>query len=213
MGARVEADTITLEASNDTTLNAGKPDNNLGGSTTLIVGTTAVGVSNRALVRFDVAAAVPAKAVIASVRVSLVDVSHSRIFKPSHFEFHRVMVNWGEGKKSGPLGGVAAEGEATWRQRFSTNRPWAAPGGSPGNDYAAQPSVSLAMEGGLTNTWGTTPQLVADVQNWLDNPMANFGWLILSDREGSSGTSRRFASREASGREGPRLEIEFAAGR
>ena len=44
-------------------------------------------------------------------------------------------------------------------------------------------------------TWGPTPQLTADVQNWLDAPGTNFGW-ILTGNESQLQSARRFDSRE-----------------
>jgi len=46
------------------------------------------------------------------------------------------------------------------------------------------------------------------VQNWLDNPTADFGWLVLGD-ETTSGSAKRFDSRENAGGTGPRLTINF----
>ena len=37
--------------------------------------------------------------------------------------------------------------------------------------------------------------MVADVQDWLDNPANNFGWIVIGD-ESSSRTAKRFDSRE-----------------
>jgi hypothetical protein len=52
--------------------------------------------------------------------------------------------------------------------------------------------------------------LVADVQTWLDNPGVNFGWVLLTEREEVSETSRRFASREDTAR-APELIVEYAS--
>ena len=43
-------------------------------------------------------------------------------------------------------------------------------------------------------TWGTTPQMVADVQTWLDKPATNFGWLLKGDETQRS--AKRFDSKE-----------------
>ena len=29
--------------------------------------------------------------------------------------------------------------------------------------------------------WGSTQQMVADVQMWLDDPSSDFGWLVKAD--------------------------------
>ena len=44
-------------------------------------------------------------------------------------------------------------------------------------------------------TWGSTSQMVADVQTWLDSPATNFGWLLRAN-ETRNKTSERFDSKE-----------------
>jgi hypothetical protein len=48
--------------------------------------------------------------------------------------------------------------------------------------------------------------MVADVQSWLNNPAANFGWLVLGD-ESEIGTAKRFDTRESASP--PVLTIQF----
>ena len=57
-----------------------------------------------------------------------------------------------------------------------------------------------------------TPQMAGDVQNWLDNPGVNFGWLLKSESESTPKTARRFGSREWAGLDTnspPYVEVEF----
>jgi hypothetical protein len=54
----------------------------------------------------------------------------------------------------------------------------------------------------------STPELVADVQGWVNNPQFNYGWMLLCDDEATLFTARRFGSREDSNAP-PRLEIEY----
>ena len=57
-------------------------------------------------------------------------------------------------------------------------------------------------------TW-STPQMVNDVQAWLDNSSSNFGWIILGD-ENKASTAKRFNSRENSNAERrPFLTINY----
>jgi hypothetical protein len=44
-------------------------------------------------------------------------------------------------------------------------------------------------------SWDSTPEMVADVQSWLDDPATNFGWILVGD-ESQIMTSKRFDSRE-----------------
>jgi len=41
-----------------------------------------------------------------------------------------------------------------------------------------------------------TPELVADVQNWISHPTENFGWMLQCDDEGTIFTARRFGTHE-----------------
>jgi len=49
---------------------------------------------------------------------------------------------------------------------------------------------------------------VADAQAWLDDPAANFGWMLVGQNETVDFTARRFGSREDV-IQAPRLRIEF----
>lgn len=44
-------------------------------------------------------------------------------------------------------------------------------------------------------TRGNTPKMVNDVQNWIDNPASNAGWILIGN-EAEEQTSKRFDSRE-----------------
>jgi hypothetical protein len=115
---------------------------------------------------------------------------------------YRVTSAWGEAGSiaASPGQGVAAaSGDATWNTRAFGSSP-AAPWAVSGGDYNSLAS-STSFIGGLTGaaptsyTWASTPQLVADVQHWLDDPASNFGWIIIGS-ESSAGTARQFVSRE-----------------
>ena len=67
----VQGDTVTLRPVADTTLQDAFPNNNFGGGTTVQAGGRRQGGRARALLRFDVAAIVPAGSTINSVAVTL----------------------------------------------------------------------------------------------------------------------------------------------
>ena len=51
--------------------------------------------------------------------------------------------------------------------------------------------------------------MVSDVQNWLDDPAANLGWLLLGD-ESKSQTTKRFDSKDNEEAESqPVLVVEY----
>ena len=124
---------------------------------------------------------------------------------------HRVLAEWGEGASdaSGAEGrGVPAQtGDATWRHRFSDTQLWDSPGG----DFEAPSSGGALIGGTGSDTWTSTEAMVADVQSWLDDPDANFGWLLKGNESGIQ-TAKRFDSRE-NGNAGnrPQLTIDFTA--
>ena len=74
---------------------------------------------------------------------------------------------------------------------------------SSGGDFlGASDSSSISTIGA---SW-TSAQMTADVQDWLDNPTNNFGWIIVGN-EGTQQTAMRIGSREGSS--GPTLQINF----
>ncbi|MBI4324806.1 MAG: DNRLRE domain-containing protein [Chloroflexi bacterium] len=210
---------ILLTPAADTTLIQTTPDNNLGGQPFFNAGTTQNLTKNRGLFRFDLAGQIPARSRIKRVTVLLaVTRQPSDGFAPSAFGLHRVLQSWGEGDKtqadprSPGLGVAATTNEATWNNRFAlTANTWTLPGGMAEADYAAAPSAMQVIYdmGNSPYLFGPTPQLQADVQSWLDDPQANFGWMLISQAESEPFTARRFGSREDVDN-APLLEVEFA---
>jgi hypothetical protein len=209
-GSALAASSVSLIPVADTTLFQFAPTNNLGGTVNLLGGTTMNGARNRPLIRFDVSA-IPAGSTIHSATLTLTDTSGGS-FQPSTFELHRLLVDWGEGGKTGNQGQPATTGEATWNSRFHSVTDWSAPGAVAGTDYAGAISGATLVSPVLgTNVYvfASTATMVADVQLWVDTPAANFGWILISDSEGTPQTSRRFASREDSLGRAPVLTVEF----
>lgn len=111
-------------------------------------------------------------------------------------ELHKVLEDWGEGtsKPSANEGGGAPSttGDATWVHRsLNISDDWKAIGGS----FTTAVSASLLVEEERKYTWDTTDRMVADVQEWLDDPSTNFGWLLLGN-ENTNRTTKRFDSKE-----------------
>jgi hypothetical protein len=148
------------------------------------------------LFKFDLSA-VPQEAVIDSVTLSLYVNVQPPDAVGSDYYVHRVLVGWGEGNKTGNQGQPASIGEVTWNSRAHEITPWFEPGGAPGTDYVATGSASQFINSvSFTAQWGSTAGMVADVQHWVDNPAQNFGWMLISDSEGTPYTAKRFATRE-----------------
>ncbi|MBA4147498.1 MAG: DNRLRE domain-containing protein [Verrucomicrobia bacterium] len=214
--ATVRADSVVLTPVADSTLIELMPDNNMGGHVFFNVGSTFHGVRNRGMLRFDVAAGIPVGSKIKSVQL-VVEVVGIPVEPPSgaNFRLHRVLRPWGEGDKisvGGPgRGDTATIGEVTWNHRHAlTVDEWGAPGGLAGMDFSPAMSGERFMEpsDNLAYEFGSSSQMVADVQMWLDEPASNYGWLLKAEDEETRTTARRFASREDL-EYGPQLLLEF----
>jgi hypothetical protein len=197
---------LSLSPVADTALFQGNPDNNLGGHTNFAVGTMANGAVSRSLVKFDPSGLIPADAIINSVTLTLRVTASAT--QSATFELHPTLVNWGEGTKTGQTGAAATPGEATWNANFASISLWGTPGGLAGTDFATGSSAS-ALVGATTLVFNSTPGMVSDVQNWLNNPAGDFGWLLMAQSESTLNTARRFASREDGLGRGPMLLIDY----
>ena len=58
-------------------------------------------------------------------------------------------------------------------------------------------------------TFASTPELVADVQGWLQDTNSNQGWMLMSQMERTARTARRLTAREGPLNDRPRLVVEF----
>lgn len=147
----------------------------------------------RGLIAFDIAGNIPAGAIIDSVKLRL---SMSQTMSgPQPIRLHRVLADWGEGMSntSAGNGAPATSGDATWIHSFFNTGLWTRAGG----DFAAAASGSQTVGNIGVYFWNSTPQMVADVQMWLNTPASNFGWLVLGNESGSQ-TAKKFDTRENS---------------
>ncbi len=204
------ADVLHLTAVRDNTLwndAAGAISN--GSGPVMIVGRsggTSTAPIRRGLVRFDLAAALPAGSVIHSAQLVLANPSGN--VGPRNVRVHRVLADWGEGASNtaSGQGAPAQPGDATWLQRFYPGSPWSTAGG----DFSSTVSTVLAVDQLGLHTWPSTPQAVSDVQSWLDAPATNFGWLLKLDAENVSQTTKVFGTRESlDPAEWPTLIVDF----
>ncbi|HEV8376376.1 MAG TPA: DNRLRE domain-containing protein, partial [Candidatus Polarisedimenticolia bacterium] len=146
----------------------------------------------RALLAFDIAGSIPAGSTIASA--TLILYMSGTNAGPVEVSLHRVDAEWGEGASSSSGGGGAASetGDATWVHRFYDSEFWASPGG----DFDFTPHGVSTVDQIGPYLWSSTPEMVADVQSWLDDPAGNHGWILLGD-ETRPTTVKRFDSRES----------------
>lgn len=167
-------------------------------------GKTAMGELRRGVLAFDIAGSIPAGSTITGVTLSM-NMSRTPISVAYPVELHKLLADWGEGTSQAPGeegdGAPATPNDATWRHRFFDTIFWTAQGG----DFSATVSASQSVSVVGPYTW-SSPQMVADVQDWLDNPAGNFGWLVLGDEKPTL-TTKRFDTRESANP--PVLTIEY----
>lgn len=194
LAARAPAEVVLVPAARDNTL-IETADGSLsnGAGPNFFAGAVATGDIRRGLVAFDVSSHIPAGSTVTGVTLTL---HMSRT--PSSGELvslHRVLADWGEGGSVGPMGGGAGApaepGDATWLHRSFPGELWSMPGG----DFDAAPLASLVVFGQGHYSWASTSALVSLVQEWIDEPTANFGLLVRGE-ESVDTTAKRFDSRE-----------------
>jgi hypothetical protein len=164
----------------------------------------------RALIWFDLAGNVPSGATITDATLTM-NMSMTRTGS-GPVGLHLASQDWGEGDSNAAgeegTGVRAADGDATWLHTFSPADTWTTPGG----DFADVATDSISVGGNGKYTWGAGGSLISDVQNWLDDPTSNFGWMVVGD-ESSPRTAKRFDSTQnpvAGNR--PTLTITFDGG-
>jgi hypothetical protein len=191
----VNADTVRLYPDRDVTL-IEHPHGELanGAGPALFVGRTAQSTDSlrRALLHFDVAGALPEKAVIEDVSLTL-HLSRGNSV-PVDMSVHRVLDSWSEGpSQTSGGGGVAAQsGDATWLHTDYDVAFWKQAGGH----FVARTSASAVVGSSGFYSWENSKQMLADVRLWLHAPQQNFGWLLMGD-ETVPQSVNRFDSREA----------------
>ncbi len=188
-------------------------DNSCGAGTNIFSGNTDDGFARRALLKFDIAASIPAGSTINSVALTA-QVNRERDGDGRTMTMHTLDRDWGEGtvncdsNAGGGQGDTANPGDATWLNSKFQQIGWNTPGG----DYAAAASASALVANGQseTATWDSNvtgnEALVANVQAWLDTPASNNGWIMIGE-ESVLKTARRFYSRE--GATPPLLTVDF----
>jgi len=167
-------------------------------------GETGMGELRRGVIAFDIAGHIPAGSTVTAVSLSM-NMSRTAVETARTVELHKLLADWGEGTSDAPGeegdGAPATSNDATWRHRFFDTIFWTNEGG----DFSATVTASQSVGAIGQYTWASA-QMVADVQEWLDNPANNFGWLVLGD-ESTIATAKRFDTRESASP--PVLTIQY----
>jgi len=198
---------ITIGANRDNTLYSESGSESNGAGEFFFAGSNGFGQVRRALLRFDVALALPPGSTVTQAEVTL-SMSKTNAGLRDVL-LHRALADWGEGTSNAASGegsgAGATPGDATWSWRFWNTVSWTTPGG----DFAPTASATTPVDQIGTYVW-SSPTLVADVQSWLDSPSTNFGWLVKNVNENDVPTAKRFDSRQnAMPSERPILRIFF----
>jgi hypothetical protein len=198
--AVVQAASVSLTPIADATItekNLGTP---VGTATTLETGTTGAAAGfkdSRAFLRFDVAGNMPANALITSVVLTLQLTQTAPGVTNLWEDLRRVYQPW-------------SESLVTWTNRLTPPSSWSVPGGVAPADYASVVTQSNLITTTLgPYTFASNSGMIADVQNWLVNPLTNSGWVMISELQGVPTTECKFASRE-SGAGAPSLTIQYS---
>jgi len=200
-----QAESVAFSSRKDASIYANSTNHSSGGGPGIFSGGSGSGSPRRGLIAFDVATHVPAGATVTAVELGMY-LGQAPNSSGVTVDLRRLLGDWGEGtvgSSSTTIGGTgngfaANPGDATWSERFSTTATWTAPGAL--DDTAAVVSASAFVNGPVETgfTWNSTPQLVGDVQGWLDAPSTNFGWLLVNAAESSPQSVKAFYSRSAS---------------
>ena len=210
LSARTMAVIVTLEPIKDNTLfedddglfSSGAGDSIYAGR----LSSNGGGLLRRALLEFDIASVIPPGATINSVTLTL-QLTNAPTGAPSAvISIFEVTREWGEGTSISfqGQGGNSTPNDATWIHTFFNAVSWSNPGG----DFAASASAFTSVTGFGSYTWGGAG-MVADVQDWVNSPSSNHGWIIIGN-ESELRTAREFGSSEnATTTHRPKLTINY----
>jgi hypothetical protein len=198
----------TIVASKDNTLYqdaSGSLSNGAGAY--LFAGKTNNGSIRRGLVYFNLSGSIPKNSTISSVTVKLT--MSKTAAGATNVSLHKVLASWGEGTSNADAneggGATATTDDATWVHRFFNTVNWTTQGG----DFSSTPSATLSIGGVGSYQFVSTPELVADVQGWMNDSTTNNGWIIIGD-ESANQTAKRFDSRENASPAGrPTLIVQY----
>ena len=212
LNAQTVYDTITITATQDNTIyETMSGDTSNGSGDYLFAGLTDDGNIRRTFIKFDIAGNIPAGATINNATVSLY-CNKAGSASTVQMILRKVTADWGEGDSDAAneegQGAPSENGDASWFYAKYPTSSWSFPGG----DFEFTNSAIANLAGsGNTYNWTSSTQLVQDAQDMLDADSTNFGWVLMDLTEATSGTSRRFVSKDNSTQSayGPKMTIAY----
>jgi hypothetical protein len=208
LAGATRADRLSLAPTQDNTLYSVNGSTSNGSGEYLFCGANAIGPTfRRALLDFDVAGSVPAGSTVVAATLTL-NMSMT-IAGDETCSLHRLSASWGEGASDATgqegQGAPAVAPDATWTDRFFGGSTWTSAGG----DFVGGPSASTVVGVSTGSYSWSSAQLVADVQDMLDTPGGDHGWILIGN-ESTGVTAKRFDSREnATPANRPALVVDF----
>jgi hypothetical protein len=168
----------------------------------------AVSSIRRGLIHFNVSS-LPAGAVITGAMLKITNVMTNN--GDQTLTLNPMLQDWGQGTSffGGGVGAPATNNDATWLYTFfnsttpASSPTWTTPGGSFSSVSAS--AVDPGGQSGNIVSWSSA-QMVADLQNWFNNPSTNFGWGILGNESVGQSAKRLNSSESANP---PTLEITY----
>ncbi len=162
----------------------------------------------RGLLQFDIDGLIPDGVTITDVSLELNVDNVSAGADADDYSLSKITTDWGEGTSSG--GGTGADAiapDATWTDAMFGTDTWTTAGG----DFTGTPSATISLPAATGTYTFSTAEMVTDVQEWLDDPATNFGW-ILTGNEADDCTARRFGSKDVATAPVLTITYECAAG-
>lgn len=200
-------ETFTFSASQDAAIYGNATSNANGAGASLFAGNNGSGQTRRGLIRFDVSSLAPGS-VVESARLELY-VDQTANATARTISLHPILESWTEGSTDpGGLQGQGAAGSAgdvTWSSRSLPSLAWTTPGGTFGGA-----SASASVTGVGWYAWEATTSMnvamLGNIQDWIDTPGTNAGWMIVGVETGTS-TVKRFVSSEGDSAFAPKLTL------